>query len=231
MRLIKAMVPAVILIALMAAFGVWAHFRLPDAPIATHFDARWRANGWMGSDMALAWPVGFSTILIAVLTALPFLLPPKGALERSAPAYGAVCAAVVGLIAVAQVAIVGRALHWPVQTSQLVTAAVGLMVLVMGNYLSKVRYNLVMGIRTPWTLANETVWDRTHRMAAPLFVMGGVFILVTGLLASPRDALTVVLIGALVPALSASVYSWWLWSRLPDADKGRMDILRKGPQA
>ncbi|MGZ3343526.1 MAG: SdpI family protein [Caulobacteraceae bacterium] len=227
MRLIKAMLPAAALIGLMAVFGLWAHFRLPDEPIATHFDAQWRPNGWMRRDMALAWPVGFSAGLLAVMTVLPFLVPPKGALERSAPAYGAVSAAVVGLIAVAQVGIVARALQWPVQTPQLITAALGLMFVVLGNFLSKVRYNLIMGIRTPWTLANEGMWDKTHRMAAPLFVMGGLFILIAGLLGPPRDTLAVIMIGTLVPALAAAVYSWWLWSRLPDDDKGRMDVLGK----
>src|SRR5262249_44821666 len=43
----------------------------------------------------------------------------------------------------------------------------------MGNVLGRVRRNFWMGVRTPWTLASETVWNQTHRLTAWLFVAGG----------------------------------------------------------
>jgi uncharacterized membrane protein len=228
MRLLKTMAPAWGLIVLMAGLSLWARQHLPDTPIAVHFNGRFEPDGYWPRDEALAWPPLFMAAMLLVLMAAPFVMPPKGALIRSAPAYGAVCTAIVGVLGALQAGTIARALNWPVQMPQVMAWALGLLFMVLGNFLSKVRYNLVFGIRTPWTLASERVWDRTHRMAAPLFVLGGLFILAGGLLA-PDQFRPVLLTGALVPALAACAYSYWLWSRLPEDEKTSIGIWRKGP--
>ena len=50
--------------------------------------------------------------------------------------------------------------------------------LVMGNYLGNVRHNYFIGIRTPWTLSNETVWKNTHRLTAKIWVGGSLLMMV-----------------------------------------------------
>lgn len=54
-----------------------------------------------------------------------------------------------------------------------VLALVGIAMVASGNYLGKVTRNRVFGIRTPWTLASDHVWERTHRLCGPLFVLAG----------------------------------------------------------
>jgi uncharacterized membrane protein len=49
---------------------------------------------------------------------------------------------------------------------------------VMGNYLGNVRHNYFIGIRTPWTLSNETVWKNTHRLTAKIWVGGSLLMMV-----------------------------------------------------
>jgi uncharacterized membrane protein len=81
----------------------------------------------------------------------------------------------------------------------------------MGNVMGKVQRNFFMGVRTPWTLASETVWIATHRLAAWTFVGGsliGLVLLLTPL--NPMVCLPLILIMALVPAF----YSLWLYKRL-----------------
>lgn len=56
------------------------------------------------------------------------------------------------------------------KVSQIITVAVGLMFAIIGNYMPKFKYNYTMGIRTPWTLASETVWEKTHRKSGALWV-------------------------------------------------------------
>lgn len=56
------------------------------------------------------------------------------------------------------------------KVSQIITVAVGLMFAIIGNYMPKFKYNYTMGIITPWTLASETVWEKTHRKSGALWV-------------------------------------------------------------
>ena len=51
--------------------------------------------------------------------------------------------------------------------------AIGFMFVLLGNYMPKVKHNYTFGIKTPWTFASENVWNKTHRMAGPLWVVGG----------------------------------------------------------
>lgn len=221
MKLLKAVAPAWLVLLALALFSLWARGLLPDAPIATHFDAHWRPNGWMRRDQALFVPLAIAVGTMALMTVAPFVLPPRGALERSATAYGWVCAAVAAVFAAAQLGIVSPALHWPLDPPRILPAVIGAVLLVAGNFMTKVRYNLLYGVRTPWTLANEGVWDRTHRVAGPIYMAGGLFILVAGL-ARPDAFLPILLVGALIPSVTVVAYSYVLWSRLPPDDKRRM---------
>jgi uncharacterized membrane protein len=81
----------------------------------------------------------------------------------------------------------------------------------LGNLLGKVRRNFFVGIRTPWTLASETVWNQTHRVGAWLMVAGAALALITVLLDWPFYTGFAIL---LVSALSPVVYSLVLYKRL-----------------
>jgi uncharacterized membrane protein len=220
-RLLKAVAPAWVVLLALALFSLWARGQLPDAPIVTHFDVHWRPDGWMPRDQALFVPFAIGAGVLGLMTLAPFILPPRGALERSATAYGWACATLAIILGVAQLSIVGHALHWPLDVRRIVPATIGVVLLVVGNYMSKLRYNLLYGVRTPWTLANEGVWDKTHRMAGPAVMAGGVFVLIAGL-AWPDAFPLVVVLGVLVPAVVSVLYSYLLWSHLPPEDKRRM---------
>lgn len=84
---------------------------------------------------------------------------------------------------------------------------VGLMFIVLGNYMPKVKHNYSFGIKVPWTLASETVWNKTHRMAGPVWVVGGMLVAVCGFLPGniAAIAMTAVLV---VMVVIPTVYSY-----------------------
>jgi uncharacterized membrane protein len=59
---------------------------------------------------------------------------------------------------------------------------IGLLFIVLGNYLQSVKPNYFIGIRTPWTLENETVWKKTHKLGGILFFAGGLCIVALSIL-------------------------------------------------
>lgn len=90
----------------------------------------------------------------------------------------------------------------------------GLLIAVVGNYLGKVPRNNMVGIRTPWTLCNDYVWERTHRFAAPLFVCGGLALLAHCL--SQRGPLSAAFVGTTMATviLAPYFYSFITWRRV-----------------
>jgi uncharacterized membrane protein len=80
--------------------------------------------------------------------------------------------------------------------------------MVIGNYTGKLRKNFFVGIRTPWTLSSDAVWERTHRLAGWLFMLGGLVAIVATLVGVPFWVAV-----AAVPAagLIACVYSYFIY--------------------
>ena len=88
----------------------------------------------------------------------------------------------------------------------------------LGNVLGKVKRNFYVGIKTPWTLASDTVWNKTHRLAAWLMVasgLGGFFLVMVGV--PPFVPLGLFFVAVIYPVF----YSLWLYKRLER--EGRLD--------
>ena len=88
-----------------------------------------------------------------------------------------------------------------------VAAGVCLLVALSGNLLGKARRNFYIGARTPWSLADERVWNKTHRLAAKTLVMGGMTGLALSAVGVEGWAIPAALIvGAIIPAVYSLIY-------------------------
>lgn len=211
MKYLKPMAGSVILIGLMLAASAWAWPRLGDAPIAIHFGIDGRADGFAPKAVALMAMPGVAVMLSLLLAGLPAVMPQPARLERSWGPYVVVWTGVIGMLLATHLALIAFALGMPVSIPRVMTAGVGLLLAVIGNLLGKVRYNYVFGVRTPWTLANERVWDRTHRFAGWLTMLAGLTA-VAAAVTAPAGAesllLPVLVVCGITPGLAAAIYSF-----------------------
>ena len=93
---------------------------------------------------------------------------------------------------------------------RLVPASLGLLFLIIGNYMPKMKQNPTLGIRVPWTLANEENWNRTHRLGGKVWVTGSLVLLLCCFLPGPA-MVTGMLVAIAVLAVVPCVYSYWLY--------------------
>lgn len=92
-----------------------------------------------------------------------------------------------------------------VRVETIVTVSLGLIFLVIGNYLPKCKQSYTIGIKLPWTLNSEENWNRTHRLAGWIWVIGGFMILVAGFFGVFILTMAIPLIMALVPIIYSYV--------------------------
>jgi uncharacterized membrane protein len=109
--------------------------------------------------------------------------------------------------------VVGLALGWPVDPLHLAVVVPAFFLLAVGSYLPTVPANWLLGVRTPWTLGSERVWQATHRLAGRTFVAGGILLLGAVFLAA-EQRLLVALTGLAVAGGIPAAYSYLLWRRL-----------------
>lgn len=116
--------------------------------------------------------------------------------------------------AVIQLATASLALGWPVDAYNLVAGGLGASLILIGNQLGKSRSMYLIGLRTPWTLASEDVWVRTHRLAGKLTVGGGALIVVAAAVPLPSGPLAATILTVIgVAAGFPILYSLLLWRR------------------
>ena len=150
------------------AAAVLIYPRLPQT-IPTHWGFDGTADGY-GPRESIFFTAALPVALQLLMAALPHLDPRGKSYSRFARPYRAMrvvlalfCIGLTGMQAAAA---------WPgaqVNTAGFLTAGMGLVLAAFGNYMPKIRPNFMCGIRTPWTLASENVWRKTHRRA----VLGG----------------------------------------------------------
>jgi uncharacterized membrane protein len=106
-----------------------------------------------------------------------------------------------------------RGIEW--SFGVLLPIMLGVLFIVLGNLMGKVRPNWFIGIRTPWTLTSKVAWSRTHRLGGWLFIVCG-FLWLASALVHRAWAAVVPLVVLLAGSLALSVYSFFLWRSDPD---------------
>jgi uncharacterized membrane protein len=187
-----------------SAIGTAAVYdRLPD-PMPTHFDLSGVPNGWMPRPIgAFLLPV----MAIGVWGLVRFggtLLAPAARAKHDASPMPTVGLLVAGFLSVLQALIIQAALAPVPRLSGSVTWALGAFFVLLGLVIPRVRQNPWVGVRTPWTLASDENWARTHRFAGYTMTIGGGSAILCGLLGAPALGIALAVGGALAPA----IYSW-----------------------
>jgi uncharacterized membrane protein len=151
---------------------------------------------------------------LLLLWLLPAIMPRKTNIDRFEAIYGLLTLLVPGLLTLVHLVLVLNAAGFHIEVTRVVLTGVGIVFAVLGNFLPKTRMNWLLGIRTPWTLSDERVWERTHRVAGPLFVLGGGVVVLTGFFAPLAWHVPAILIAALAPSAISVVYSYMAARRL-----------------
>ena len=100
--------------------------------------------------------------------------------ERAREVFDMTMISVTGLLLVTEIALVSRAFNAEFNVMRPVAIATGVLLIAVGNYLGKARQNGFIGIKTPWTLADATVWDKTHRFTGRAMFAGGLALMILG---------------------------------------------------
>lgn len=104
------------------------------------------------------------------------------------------------------------ALGYTMHLGAVMMLPIGLMFVVIGNYLPKYRQNYTMGIKIKWTLANEENWNLTHRFGGKCWVIGGIVMALCAFLPG-RISIWVMLAGIFLLVLAPVLYSWRIYCR------------------
>ena len=202
----RTMIITSIVTILPILIGVFFWNRLPDA-MATHFGANNEADGYSSKVVAV---FGLPLILVALEWFGAIVMshdPKKQNISPKMFAFALWIIPAVSLFAAAT--IYPYSLGYQMDITFFAELLIGAIFIVVGNYLPKARQNYTIGIRIPWTLANEENWNRTHRLAGYLWMIGGILMVIAALtgIVKAQWMLAIFFVLVLIPF----GYSYWLY--------------------
>lgn len=166
--------------AMLAMFAVaaWAWPQVPER-VPTHWNFAGEVDGYGGRFVGLMLlPITTLGVYLLMLAA-PLVDPGKLNYENFVRAFSAIRLAFVLFMAALQGVTIRAAFGHPVDMTTFMLFGLGVLFGVIGNFMSKLRPNWFVGVRTPWTLSSRLSWDKTHRLAGWLFmVLGGLMFVV-----------------------------------------------------
>jgi uncharacterized membrane protein len=194
------------LIAAVVASTIAAYPYLPTL-VPTHWDAQGHVNGMSPRWTLFVLNPGIMALTLLIFWALPWLSPKQFQVEsfRSTALY--IMVAMLALLTYVHALILAASLSWMLDVGRAVEGGICLLLALMGNVMGKVRRNFFIGIRTPWTLASEPVWNATHRFAGKTLFIGGIVGLLAVILHAPFWLPIVAIVTAtLIPVIYSLVF-------------------------
>ncbi len=184
---------------------------LPET-IPTHWSVEGEANGWSSRMWgALMIPV-FLLGMWAMFRFLPAIDPRGRNYAKFGGAFEGIMISLMLFTLGLHLIVLRAALGYPVEMRRVLPIGVGVLFIVIGNLLPRARPNWFIGLRTPWTLSSDRVWEKTHRFGGRVFVAGGVLMILAALV-SAQWAHVVLFTVVLLCSAGAFVYSYLEWKR------------------
>ena len=203
----------ILLIAATLLATAIAYPRLPEL-VPVHWDMKGQPNGYSPKWQLFLIVPGIMAGLMILFRFLPWLSPKRWEVDSFQSTCLYIMLIILGMMACIQIVTLWAGMGRHVDVSRAVLAVVSCLFAALGNVLGKVRRNFFIGVRTPWSLASERVWNATHRLAAKTFVGAGLISLViTAIGLYDWLTIAVLMTGALVPV----IYSLVLYKQLERA--------------
>lgn len=196
-------------ISLGLSFYFYANF--PEK-VALHWNYQGVVDGYsnrvIGAFSIPAMLVGIYFLFLA----LPYLDPKKERYLEFAKVYHLFKGLIIGLLFLVYCVVGAYNLGCLINVGSVMPLLVGLMFILMGNYFGKIKNNWFIGIRTPWTLSSENVWNKTHRLSGWLFIIFGAIIIISPFL--PKFYSTWFFFGGIIiVVLVPMIYSYILYQQ------------------
>jgi len=165
----STLIVSLLLIAAATALSLAVYNRLPD-PVASHWDVNDQVNG----TMSRFWGAFLMPLTALGMLGLFLLIPHIDPLKANIAKFRGTFNAFIALITAFLLYVHVLTILWNLgvqgfRMSSALLPGIGLIFIFAGVMMRQAKRNFFIGIRTPWTLSSDRVWDQTHRVGAVLF--------------------------------------------------------------
>lgn len=207
----KHIFPITIIALTIIAWAI-AFPKLP-AELPTHWGFNGEVNGYSTKLNAMLTQIGIMVLLYVSVAFLPKIDPRKQNYKYFSGSYQTIYNSLLVLFFSLNIFVILFGLGYNIPMSSLGSVFIGVIFIVLGNVMQRVRSNFFLGLRTPWALSNEEVWRKTHRFGGKLFFGGGILLLLSTFVSGEFKQYLIIGIIAVI-VIAPYVYSYLMYKKL-----------------
>lgn len=197
-----------IAIALVAGLSLWN--QLPDQ-MASH----WNSNDQVDGYISRFWGVFLMPLITLGMFVLFLVVPGIDPLKANIAQFREAFNMFIALMVAFMLYVHGLTLVWSLgyqdfKMSAAMLPFMGILFIAIGYLLRQAKRNFFIGIRTPWTLSSDSVWDKTHQLGSTLFMVSGAFAILGGFFGG-MTAFWLMFVPLIGSSLFLVVYSYVLY--------------------
>lgn len=190
-------------------FSLWTYPQLPDQ-VVSHWNFYGQADGWSSREFhSLFFPI-LLIVMYTLFSVLPKFDPNSERYTEFAGTYINIRNLILSVLFIVFIAATLSNLGYAINIGATISGTVGLLMIVLGSYFKKLKRNWFVGIRTPWTISSENVWNKTHLLGGRLFMIWGACLILAPWL-SPAFAFSILFGGIIVLIFWIFIYSYILY--------------------
>ena len=165
-----------------------------------------------GDKIELFLLAGMNILMFVLMHGVPKIDPKRVSYEKFQGTHEWIIIWIMAFFTVIMGVTLMEALHpGRFEMGKVVCTMVGFLFITMGSMMHKVKRNFFTGIKTPWSLSSDEVWDKTHRLSGKCFVLGGIFMVIAALVGTGKimfaATIGVIIVITVVPIVMS--YIWY----------------------
>lgn len=198
---------------LLAAWvlGFYFYSMFPDT-VVTHWNFEGTPDGYSGKALGSFLMPAVLTGMYLLFLALPLIDPKKDRYESFMRVYHIFKSLIIAVMFTIHVVTGLFNLGYDIPINLVIPLLIGLLFIVMGNYMGKVKQNWFLGVRLPWTLSSENVWNKSNRFGGWTMALCGILIMISPFL--PRSwGFSIFIFGILLIIFGTTIYSYLVYRK------------------
>lgn len=199
------------LILLSGGLSLYFYQNFPEQ-VVTHWNIAGEPDGYSGKTFAAFFFPIFILIIYLVMLFIPNIDPHQNRYQEFSRVYHIIKALIITFLVLIYIYIGLAGLGLNIPINQIMPGSIGLLLMIFGYYLPKIKPNWFLGIRTPWTLSSENTWAKTHILGGKIFLVGGLLITTLSFIRLTDDLIIMMFFTAIIfMAIIPVVYSYWIY--------------------
>ena len=201
----------IVLIILAFVVGLLSYSSLPET-IPSHWNAQGEIDAWSSRNFGVFFLPSITLGIYLLITLIPLIDPLKKNYSKFAIPYFWFRTLFILFFVLLYFYTLWAALETKLNINFFIIPAFSILFILIGIFLPKIRKNYFVGIKTPWTIHSEEVWDKTHQFGGKCFIVGGILAIFS--LLFPQYFLSIFIAVILLTALTPIIYSYFIFRKI-----------------